>query len=115
VGLMQHWCMEYGILALIAMALGSGVAGGVLAGWGCIRRLLAIEEYLKVKDFNNEARFKELERLYLKAEKREAAEIRWGTKAKKSEQEAQQLLEHVANGGGQPALHPWDPRTWGKP
>lgn len=106
--------MEYGLLALIALVLGAGTAGGVLVGWSCVRRMLAIEEWLKVKDFSYEARFKELERLYIKAEKRDAAETRWTGHKKKVEADAENLLKVVGQGPGEPAGHPWDPRTWGR-
>lgn len=104
--------MELGILALIALVLGAGVAGGLLNAWSCHRRLLAIEENLKVVLGAIDDRINMLQKIVIRQDKSEAAKARWSKKDREDD-EIGQLLSAKAKG---PLLdmHPWDPRTWGK-
>jgi hypothetical protein len=106
--------MEYGLLALIALVLGASVTGGVLVGWGCHRRVLVLEESLKVYITSFNDRLNEVERIATRDQKREAANVKWSKKAKDDEALAATLTNP---NGGLPALQPghaWDPRTWGR-
>ena len=106
-------CMEYGLLVIIACVVGGGVAGGVLVSWGCHRRLLALEENLKVILLAYDDRLNQLSRIVVRQDKQEAAKVRWSGKAEKDEATLKALTNLSANGGATPAGHPWDPRTWG--
>jgi hypothetical protein len=106
--------MEYGILALIALVVGAGVTGGVLAGWSCHRRVLVLEESIKVYITSFNDRLNEVERIATRDQKREAANVKWSKKAKDEEALAANLTrDSGVNALVQPG-HPWDPRTWGK-
>ena len=106
--------MEYGLLALIAIVVGGGTAGGLLITWGCHRRLLALEENLKVILLAYDDRLSQLTKIVTRQDKSEAAKIRWSGKEIKETAQAQALL--ALNGGAavEPVGHPWDPRTWGR-
>jgi len=106
--------MDYAFLALIALCLGAGVAGGLLSAWSCHRRLLALEENLKVilDAFND--RLNQLSKIVIRQDKSEAAKARW---TKKDQEEAGLLKTLTADPTDFTSSrigHPWDPRTWGK-
>jgi len=105
--------MEYGILLFIASALGCGVAGGFLASWSCHRRILALEETLKVIVTAHDDRLNQLTKIVVRQDKSEAAKVRWSGKTAKEDA----LVESLKTLPGQTTLidagHPWDPRTWG--
>jgi len=105
--------MEYGLLFLVALVVGGGVAGGLLSSWGCHRRLLTLEENLKVILLAYDDRLNELSRIVVRQDKREAAETRWSGKKEKEDATLKALQNLGASNGGAPAGHPWDPRTWG--
>jgi hypothetical protein len=104
--------MEYGLLLITVVALGAGVAGGLLAAWSCHRRVLVIEETLKVVLPAMDDRIAQATKIATREQKTEAANIRW--KKAKSQDEA--LAEELVKPPGVPAVigHPWDPRTWGR-
>jgi hypothetical protein len=106
--------MEYGILLIIAFSLGAGVAGGLLAAWSCHRRMLVIEETLKVVLPAMDDRIAQATKIATREQKTEAANIRWSKAKRQDESLAEQLTK---TGPGQTDLaligHPWDPRTWG--
>ena len=101
--------MDYAILALIACCLGAGVAGGFLSAWSCHRRLLAIEENLKILFQAYDTRLAQIEKLLVRFQKQEAVGSRWDRAKAKDEALAQTLTQAVTV----PSTHPWDPRTWG--
>ena len=106
--------MDYGIVFLIALVLGAGVAGGLLSAWGCHRRLLALEENLKVILMAYDDRLNQLSKIVIRQDKTEAAKARWSKKDVDEVTLAKALTEipgHMRM--GEPG-HPWDPRTWGK-
>lgn len=105
--------MEYGLLVVIACVVGGGTAGGLLVSWGCHRRLLMLEENLKVILLSYDDRLNQLTKIVVRQDKTEAARIRWSGKELKDEAAAKALLA-LNGGGGQPAPHAWDPRTWGE-
>lgn len=100
--------MDYGILALISLVLGAGVAGGLLSAWSCHRRVLALEENLKVILGAYDDRLNQLSKIVIRQDKTEAAKARWSGKELKEEALAKSLYS------SEPPPHPWDPRTWGK-
>jgi hypothetical protein len=102
--------MEYGLLVVISLCLGSAVCGGLLSAWSCHRRLLALEETLKVILTAYDDRLNQLSKIVVRQDKTEAAKIRWSGKAAQDEALAKSLTAAA------PALarHPWDPRLWGK-
>jgi len=106
--------MEYGILFGIACVVGGGVAGGLLTSWGCHRRLLALEENLKVILLAYDDRLNQLTKIVTRQDKTAAAEARWSGKKTKDEETLKALTTIAANGTVEPAMHPWDPRTWGR-
>lgn len=99
--------MEYALLAFLAVALGAGVAGGLLSAWSCHRRVLALEENCKLLFTAQEDRLNQLTRIATRQDKAAAAKERWN----KDDKAVAELLK--IGGGAQPPLHPWDPRTWG--
>jgi len=106
--------MDYAFLALIAFFLVAGVAGGLLFAWSCHRRVLALEENLKVilDAFND--RLNQLSKIAIRQDKSEAAKTRW---TKKDQDEAglmKTLTDQSGSVSSQVSGHPWDPRTWGK-
>lgn len=103
--------MEYAVLTLIACALGAGTAGGFLASWSCHRRLLALEENLKVILGAYDDRLNLLNKIVTRQDKSEAAKVRWSNKDAKDE-EAIAALSKLGS-PSHAAPHPWDPRTWG--
>jgi hypothetical protein len=106
--------MEYGILALIGIVLGASVAGGLLAAWSCHRRVLVLEESIKVYFTSFDDRLNVLSRIATREQKSDAAKTRWN---KKDAQEAElaKVLTDSSNGSTSVALmNAWDPRTWGK-
>lgn len=44
--------MEYGLLLLIALALGGGVLGAVLRGWSILSRLYSLEDRISIVEGN---------------------------------------------------------------
>jgi hypothetical protein len=104
--------MEYGLLTLIALVLGGGMAGGLLSAIGYHRRLLVLEESIQVYRTAVNDRLNELERITTRDIKREAANVKWGKKNATDEALAETLLK--ANAGRTTAPHAWDPRTWGQ-
>lgn len=102
--------MDYAILLFISAALGCGVAGGLLAAWGCHRRVLALEENLKIVLVSLEDRVNQLTKIVVRQDKTEAANARWSGKKAKDEELAKVLIDAQPT---QTTLHPWDPRTWG--
>mgnify|MGYP003547991167 FL=1 len=104
--------MEYGILLFIASALGAGTAGGFLAAWSCHRRLLALEENLKVILLAYDDRLIQLTKIVVRQDKSEAAKVRWSGKETKDQEAASALLK-LGSATDVPG-HAWDPRTWGQ-
>jgi hypothetical protein len=98
--------MEYGLLALISLVLGGGVAGGLLNAWSVHRRLLALEENLKVILGAYDDRMNQIQKIITRQDKTAAAEARWGKKDIELEK-----IKALATPNAAP--HPWDPRTWG--
>jgi hypothetical protein len=111
----QEYCMDYVFLFLIALCLGAGVAGGLLSAWNCHRRLLALEENLKVilDAFND--RLNQLSKIAIRQDKSEAAKTRWSKKELEDGALAERLGKGVGGRAMDPPGHPWDPRTWGDP
>lgn len=106
--------MDYAILLLIAGCLGAGVGGGVLASWNCHRRVLVLEENLKVILTAYDDRLNQLSKIVIRQDKSEAAKARWSKKDIDDATLIKSLTgpstQHETNSAG----HPWDPRTWGK-
>jgi len=104
--------MEYGILVLIALTLGAGFAGGLLNAWSAHRRILAIEENLKIVLGALDDRINMLQKIVIRQDKSEAAKVRW-TKKEQDDNEVARIL--TGKPLGSPAMPAaWDPRTWGK-
>lgn len=104
--------MEYGILVLIAAVVGGGFAGGLLNAWSAHRRILAIEENLKIVLGALDDRINMLQKIVIRQDKSEAAKVRWSKKDQETEEIGKMLTgKPLELGLGQ---HPWDPRTWGK-
>jgi hypothetical protein len=103
--------MDYVILVLLACALGAGVGGGMLSAWSCHRRLLALEENLKIILDAYDIRLKRLSDIVIRQDKVEAAKIRW-SKKEQADHDLAALLKEKAEKGD--ALTPWDPRLWAK-
>jgi len=72
--------MELGLLALIALVLGGGVAGGLLTTWSLYRRTLRLEDIVN-----------QLQDIVTRQDKRKAAEVRWT----KADLQAAQLAEAI--------------------
>jgi hypothetical protein len=102
--------MEYGFLVVIAICMGGGVAGGMLVAWGCHRRVLALEQNLKVILDAYDDRLNQLSKIVIRQDKSEAAKIKWSKKSADEEALAAHLAKPASVNG--PGL-PWDPRTWG--
>jgi hypothetical protein len=105
--------MDYVLFAMIAGCLGAGVAGGVLVSWGCHRRLLALEENLKIILTAYDDRLNQLTKITVRQDKSEAAKARWSRKELQDENLALALTAKDASNNANAAGHPWDPRTWG--
>ena len=101
--------MEYGLLVLIAVCLGGGVGGGLLSAWSCHRRVLVLEQNLKIILDGFDDRLNQLSKMVIRQDKTEAAKVRW---SKKDIDEVALANRLVAPGVSN--QHPWDPRTWGK-
>lgn len=106
--------MEYGLLLLLALSLGGGVAGGVLSAWSCHRRLHALEEYTKIQHTANEDRFNQLSKIVIRQDKSEAAKTRWSKKDGDETSLVKALTDNRTSDLSPVVGHPWDPRTWGK-
>lgn len=106
--------MDYGILVLMALVVGGGVAGGLLSAWSCHRRVHALEEYTKIQHTANEDRFNQLSRIVTRQDKTEAAKARWSKKDVDENTLVKTLTDQSAGTLSQVVGHPWDPRTWGK-
>lgn len=106
------YSMELGILAVIALVLGAGVTGGLLNAWSCHRRLLAIEENLKIVLGAIDDRINMLQKIVIRQDKSEAAKVRWSKKDREAEEIEKMLTVKPLDNGIMPAA--WDPRTWGK-
>lgn len=102
--------MDYALIAMIAACLGAGVAGGLLSAWSCHRRLLAIEENLKILFQAYDTRLAQIEKLLVRLQKQEAVGIRWDKAKSKDEALALSLSQNPPVA----VKHPWDPRLWGK-
>lgn len=98
--------MEYGLLTLISLVLGGGVAGGLLNAWSCHRRVLALEENLKVILGAYDDRMNQIQKIITRQDKTAAADARWGKKDIELEK-----IKALAT-AGQNTPHPWDPNTW---
>ena len=98
----------------MACVIAGGVAGGMLSAWGCHRRLLALEENLKIILVSYDDRLNLISKIITRQDKSAAAEARWSGKEKKETEQAGALLKLAGNAAIEPAPHPWDPRTWGK-
>jgi len=72
--------MELGLLAVIALVLGGGVAGGLLTTWSLYRRTLRLEDIVN-----------QLQDIVTRQDKRKAAEVRWT----KADLQAAQLAEAI--------------------
>jgi hypothetical protein len=106
--------MDYVVLAMIAGCLGAGVAGGVLVSWGCHRRLLALEQNLKIILVAYDDRLNQLTKIAVRQDKTEAAKARWSKKETQDEQLAMALTGKPGNSMVELPPHAWDPRTWGE-
>lgn len=93
---------------MIALVMGGGVAGGLLTAWSCHRRILALEENSKLLFTSLEDRIQQLTKIATRQDKQAAAGARWSKKDAEVEAIAQ-----LARHNPPPAMHPWDPRTWG--
>jgi len=102
--------MDVALLLFLACALGAGVGGGLLSAWSCHRRVLALEENLKIILVSYDDRLNQLTKIAVRQDKTEAAKARWSKKDQDDEALARQL---TANAPGVQTQHPWDPRTWG--
>jgi len=106
--------MEYGVLLFITSALAAGVAGGLLSAWGCHRRVLALEENLKIILVAYDDRLNQLSKIVLRQDKSAAATARWSKKEIDDHTLIKTLTGPLADQGSSAVGHPWDPRTWGK-
>jgi len=106
--------MEYGLLLFIATALAAGVAGGLLSAWGCHRRVLALEENLKIILVAYDDRLNQLSKIVIRQDKSEAAKARWSKKDVDENALVKTLTEPGPQYGSTVVGHLWDPRTWGK-
>lgn len=104
--------MEYGILVLIAAVVGGGFAGGLLNAWSAHRRILAIEENLKIVLGALDDRINMLQKIVIRQDKSEAAKVRWSKKEREDDEIGQLLSAKPTGGFATPQA--WDPRTWGK-
>lgn len=104
--------MEYGFLVLIAAVVGGGFAGGLLNAWSAHRRILAIEENLKIVLGALDDRINMLQKIVIRQDKSEAAKVRWSKKERDDDEIAKMLTGKPSDNGMMPAA--WDPRTWGK-
>jgi hypothetical protein len=106
--------MDYVFLLLIALCLGAGVGGGLLSAWNCHRRLLALEENLKIilDAFND--RLNQLSKIAIRQDKSEAAKTRWSKKDVEESALAKSLTTVLPGQSESFPGHPWDPRTWGE-
>lgn len=99
--------MEYGLLTIISLVIGGGVAGGLLNAWSCHRRVLALEENLKVILGAYDDRMNQIQKIITRQDKTAAADARWG----KKDLELEKIKALATTAQANP--HPWDPRTWG--
>jgi len=98
--------MEYGLLAIIACVIGGGVAGGLLNAWTVHRRVLALEENLKVILGAYDDRMNQIQKIITRQDKSAAADARWSKKDLELEK-----IKALAT--QPPTVNPWDPRIWG--
>jgi hypothetical protein len=101
--------MVWEILLVMVLGAASGTACAALFSWSSQRRLLALEEYLKVREPHVDDRLKQIEKIAIREMKSDAAKARWS----KREVEETALAAQLTNKAAQPDLLPWDPRTWG--
>jgi hypothetical protein len=105
--------MDYALLLFIACALGAGVTGGLLSAWTVHRRLLALEENLKVILTAYDDRMNQLSKIVVRQDKSEAAKQRWTKKDLEDDALAKTLSKTLTDDRSSVLGHPWDPRTWG--
>lgn len=103
--------MIFEILTVLAL---SAVVSGLVtmfAAWSTNRRLLAVEEYLKVREPAVDDRLNQIQKVAIREMKSDAAKTRWS----KREVEEAALVKQLANPAAtEPDLALWDPRTWGR-
>lgn len=104
--------MELSILVLVAAVVGGGFAGGLLNAWSAHRRILAIEENLKIVLGALDDRINMLQKIVIRQDKSEAAKVRWTKRDRDDEEIGKMLTGKPLENSLSP--HPWDPRTWGK-
>lgn len=102
--------MDYAFLVVVSLCLGSAVCGGLLSAWSCHRRVLALEENLKVILTAYDDRLNQLSKIVVRQDKTEAAKARWSGKAAQDEA----LAKTLVSAAQAKSPHPWDPRLWGK-
>jgi hypothetical protein len=100
--------MEYGLLLVIAVVVGGGVAGGLLASWNCHRRQLALEQMVKTLQLVYDTRLDKLQEVVTSRVKSDASKVRWSKKELEDQALAQTLTKRDEN----PWPAAWDPRTF---
>ena len=104
--------MELSILVLVAAVVGGGFAGGLLNAWSAHRRILAIEENLKIVLGALDDRINMLQKIVIRQDKSEAAKVRWTKRDRDDEEIGKMLTAKPLENFSSPL--PWDPRIWGK-
>lgn len=101
--------MVFEILLVMALALVAGTVSGLLISWRWFQRLLAIEQYLKVREKAVDDLLAQIDKKATREMKSDAAKARWS----KREMEEEALASSLARSDQKPNIIPWDPRTWG--
>jgi hypothetical protein len=94
-----------------AVSLLVGVLGGLLGSWSSYRYQLVLDQRQKAMETMFDDRLNQIQKIVTRQDKTAAVETRW----KKSKQADEALAtELTAVPAVRPAMHPWDPRLWGK-
>jgi Flp pilus assembly protein TadB len=97
------------LVVFLSSVVAGGLAGTVLS-WSYHRRILAIEEYHKVREPAVDTRLTQVEKWTTREVKSAASKERWN----KADLEAASLVRTLgSNPEPQPGVLPWDPRVWG--